>query len=607
MIDLTGVGRAERLRANQEPRSANDLIQARVDGRLTRRELIRRATALGFAAPVVATMLHCTSDDAFGAPNPARIGRGVRAQEGATIPADAPTAPSGTPIEGGTVVAGTVSEPDTLHPWLTQLVTTDDVFTAVIEGMFGYDSTQTLQPRLATGFEVSDDGLTYTFQLRQGVTWHTGDPFTAQDFVDSWNMRLNPDFGAFSTEGWTSISDVAVVEPDQLVITLSEVLASFMSYVGVGYLCPSAAIAAGVQEFKQAFSREPYGTGPFRFVEWKPGEQITLERYDAYWGGPATLEGIVYRFVPDDSTQLVQFRTGELMLGGGAGSIPANRVDEALEIDGIQILEYSSQSWQHLDLKQIGFLRETPVRQALDFATPSQLIIDQLLKGRAFPSIADQAPGTWAHNPNIQPRPYDLDQAKALLDQAGLVPNGDGVRERDGVPFEIELWYVSGEALDEQISQVIAQSWNSIGVKTEVFSEDISTIWGPEGYQFTEKMTAALYTWSNGQDPDDKYYWHSEAIPSTPTGTGGNLPAYFHPYSFQAEIDDLTERARLETDQEARKALYWEIQELLHEEVPCIFIYWPKEFSAATTKLGGFWPSSFNSLMWNANTWYLTE
>src|SRR5215203_1523447 len=169
MIDLTGVGRAERLRANKEPRSANDLIQARIDGRLTRRELIRRATALGFAAPVVATMLHCTSDDAFGAPNPVRMSRGVRAQDGETIPADAPTAPTGTPVEGGIVVAGTVSEPDTLHPWLTQLVTTDDAFTAVMEGLFGYDSTQRLQPQLATGIEVSDDGLTYTFQLREGV------------------------------------------------------------------------------------------------------------------------------------------------------------------------------------------------------------------------------------------------------------------------------------------------------------------------------------------------------------------------------------------------------------------------------------------------------
>jgi len=607
MIDLTGHGRAERARANEEPRSANDLIQARIDGRLTRRGLIQRATALGFAAPMIGAMLHCTSDDAFGAPNPARLSQDGRRQDGATLPADAPTAPTGTPVEGGVVVAGTTSEPDTLHPWLTQLVTTGDAFAAVFEGFFAYDSTQTLIPKLATGFEVSDDGMTYTFALRQGVTWHTGDPFTAQDFVDSWNMRLNPDFGAFSTAGWDSISDIAIVDPATVVITLSEVLASFMSYVGIADQCPSAAIAEGPQAFKEAFSRNPYGTGPFRFAEWKPGEQIDLQRYETYWGEPAKLERIVYRFIPDDSTQLVQLRTGEIQLGGGSGGIGANRVDEVLDIDGIQLIEYSSQDWQHLDLKNIGFLRETKVRQALDFATPTQQIIDQLLQGRAFPSIADQAPGTWAHNPNIQPRPYDIEQAKTLLAEVGLVANGDGVLERDGVAFEMEIWATTGDALNEQICQVIAQSWNGIGIKSEVFTQDISTIWGPEGYQFTDKMTACLYTWSNGQDPDDKFYWHSEAIPASPTGTGGNLPAYFFPYNFQLEIDELTEAARLTTDQETRKALYWQIQELLHEEVPCVFMYWPKSFAAATTKLGGFWPSSFNSLTWNAGSWYLTE
>lgn len=606
MIDLTGQGRAERLRAATEPRSANELIQARIDGRLSRRELVRRATALGFGASVVATMLHCTSDYAYGAPNPRRDPVRAAAQDGTILPADAPTAPAGEPQTGGTLVVATTSEPDTLHPWLTQLVTTSDAFGAVTGGFLDYDSTQQLIPLLATGFEVSDDALTYTFFIRQDATWHNGDPFTGQDFVDSWKMRTNPDFGAFFLQGWENIVDVALPDSERVVVTINEVFAPWLSYVGVGTICPAAEIAKGVDSFKQDFGRNPYGTGPFRFVEWISGEQITLDRYDGFFGPKAKLDRIVYRFLPDDNTQLVQLRTGEIQLGGSSGAIAANRVDEALEIEGIGILEYSSQDWQHLDLKNIGFLLETPVRQALDFATPSQLIIERLLKGRAFPCIADQAPGTWSHNPNVQPRPYDLEQAKALLDEAGLVPNADGVRERDGVPFEMELWFVAGTTLDEQICQVIADSWNQIGVKTELFSQDISTIWGPDGYQFTDKMTACLYTWTNSNDPDDQFYWHSAYIPTTPDGSGGNLPAYFHPYNFQAEVDDLTARAARLTDQEARKQLYWQIQELLHEEVPCIFIYWPKSFAAVATNVGGFWPSSFNSLTWNAHEWYLT-
>jgi peptide/nickel transport system substrate-binding protein len=154
---------------------------------------------------------------------------------------------------------------------------------------------------------------------------------------------------------------------------------------------------------------------------------------------------------------------------------------------------------------------------------------------------------------------------------------------------------------------VIGASWNSIGIKTDLKSESVSTIWGPEGYQFTDKMTAALYSWYNSNDPDDMFYWHSSQIPESPTGSGGNLPAYFFPYNFQEKVDDLTSRAAAETDQAKRTELYSEIQALLHEEVPCIFIYWSKQFEAVASNIGGFWPSAFANLLWNVESWYLAQ
>jgi peptide/nickel transport system substrate-binding protein len=361
-----------------------------------------------------------------------------------------------------------------------------------------------------------------------------------------------------------------------------------------------------------------------KFVEWKAKEQIVLERFDDYWKGQPKLEKVIYRIVPDDNTQLVQLQTGELQICASSGSIAATRVDEALKIDKINVLENSTLAWTHLDLKHIDFLRMTKVRQALDYATPSQQIIDQLLKGRAFPSIADQAPGTWAYDDQIKPREYNLDKAKSLLAEAGLTPGDGGVLQGptpatdvadpntqpatgEVKPFEMELWYLSGDAQSERIAQIIGASWNSIGVKTDLKSEATSTIWGPEGYQFTDKMTACLYAWYNGNDPDDMFYWHSSQIPTSPTGSGGNLPAYFYKYNFQAKIDDLTSRAAAETDQEKRKELYFQIQELLHEEVPVIFIYWAKQFQAVAKNVGGFWPSAFNNLLWNVSEWYLTQ
>ena len=622
MVDLNP--RPDRYRA-QAPDlgSVNGLSQARIDGVISRRELVRRAAALAIAAPVVGVMLHATSDLAFGAPSQGRNRSLSRlAQDDGTVPADGPTAPEGEPQEGGTVTVGTTDEPDTLNPYLTQLVGGFDLYTGIMDGLMRYDSAQQLLPSLAESFEVSDDGLTYTFTLREGVTFHNGDAFGPQDVIDTWTMIMNEEFASFSTLGWDKITDITSPDERTVVMETSEVFAPFISYVAGdtgAVISPVAELALGPETFKAEFGRTRLiGTGPMKFVEWAGKQQVTLEKFAEYWGEPAHLDEVIIRFIPDDSTQLVQLRTGEIQMAVGAGSLSALRVDEALGIDGVTVLEHPSPGWSHLDLKHLYFLRHPLVRQALDFATPTQDIVDKLLKGRAVRSVADQQPGTWAFNPDIEGRPFDLEQAKALLAEAGLTENADGnwegkvptddpmVLDGDVRTFEMELWGISGDAQQQQIIQVIEQAWNQAGIKTTANFQDVSTIWGPEGYQWNpETMTACLYSWYNSNDPDDMFYWHSSQIPPDPTGTGGNAIAYFHEFNFQEEIDKLTEDAAKEVDQEARTQLYREIQVLLHEQVPVIFLYWGKLFPTLANNIGGFWPSAFNRMLWNVNEWYV--
>jgi peptide/nickel transport system substrate-binding protein len=595
---------------------------------------------------VVGVMLHATSDMAFGQPSTGRDRTLALLQDAAPKQVNGPTAPAGTPVEGGILVASTIEEPDTLNIWTTQLVTGFDVDSAIFEGFLQYDSNQQLIPRLADSYEISDDGLIYTWHLKSGVTFHNGEPFNAQTVASNWRAIMNLEYAVYSQLGWNQITAIDTPDDATVVMTTAEPYAPFLSYVGGGsfYIpasltdpaptvasgdaataTPVAAVDPAALEAFKAFGRNPIGTGPFKFDEWRAKEQITLSRYDGYWGAKSKLDQIIYRINPDDNTQLVQLQTEESQMAAGSGSISSARLDEVLGFGTVDVYERPNMSWTHLDLKHVDFLRITKVRQALDFATPTQDIIDNIQKGRVVRAVADQAPITAVYNPDVQPRPYDPEMAKQLLTEAGLTQNSDGVWEgptptpspdidpntdRGGPvkPFNMEFWYISGDSTTQQVAQVITQAWNDIGIKTEAKSEDVSTIWAPEGYQFNpETMTAAMYSWSNVNDPDNMYYWHSSQIPPDPTGAGGNVVAYFFPLNFQAEVDRLTEAGVRETNPEARIAIYKELQVLIAEEVPCIFLWWSNDYSAVVPELGGFWPSPFNNLFWNAHEWYFAE
>jgi peptide/nickel transport system substrate-binding protein len=520
--------------------------------------------------------------------------------------AESATAAPAQPVAGGTLTIGIVEEPETLNPFITQLVTSFNVLSGVMEGLLDYDADQKLQPRLAESYSVSEDGLTYTFKLRKGVTWHDGQPFTAADVVATWQIIMNPDFAAFSQLGWDKIVSIDTPDDHTVVMKTTEKYAPFITYVGASIIAPKHLIDQGMDAFKQEFGRAPVGTGPFKLARWDSAQAITLEKFDGYWDAARKpkLDKIVLKIVPDTNTLLVQMKTGEVHMSDAVSSL---QIDEVNKIESMAVTLRDGTDWTHMDLKHIDFLTDKRVRQALDYATPKQQIVDQLLKGLGTVAFGDQAPGTPWINPNIQPRPYDLEKAAALLAEAGFTKGADGILEKDGKKLAIEHWIPAGDEQTRRVQQVIAASWQKLGIQVDAREEDIKSIWGPNGYQFTRAMTAGQYSWTNGNDPDDMFYWHSSQIPTEPTGTGGNTIGFFQQFDFQKEIDDLTERAAAETNFEKRQQLYWQIQALLHEQTPVIFMYWGKRIYVAPKNLAGFKPNSYNFLLWDAQDWAFTK
>ena len=279
-------------------------------------------------------------------------------QDVAPVRPKGPTNPPGSPRRGGMLVVGAPREPDSLHPWLASTVAAYDVLDGVMDGLLRYSAEGKLRPALAEGFSISDDGLTYTFALRQGVRYHNGEPFEGEDFIAAWELAQDREFGALSILGWQKVESVDLPDRESLVVTTTEPYAPFLSTVATTYLCPRSALAEGIESFREVFGRVPVGTGPFRIAAWESGADIELERWDDYWGAPAALDSIRYRPFAGPDGLLEALAAGEVDIAGGAGAIPHGNVEAVMKIPGLTLFGHGTMNWQHVDLKQMAFLRE---------------------------------------------------------------------------------------------------------------------------------------------------------------------------------------------------------------------------------------------------------
>lgn len=506
-------------------------------------------------------------------------------------------------VNGGSLTIGITETPDTLNPLTTQLVSSGSILSGIMQGMLGSDSRGRTIYRLATSYHVSKNGLAYTWHLRHGVKFQDGEPFDAKVVVDNWKAITNPRFGAFSPAGWTDITAVNTPDRYTVVMHTRKRFAPFVFYVGRTVLSPPKAFQSPKYD-QQTFGQHPVGTGPYTFVKWLPDQYVELRRNPHYWGPKAHIKTIFFKIVPSANTLMVELKTGGVQM---IPLLPGIRYADARSMPHSVVLTKPGLSWYHLDLKNIGFLRDRTVRLALAYDTPVQEIITRLLHGLALPCPTDNPPGEKDHNPHVKLYPYNPSKARQLLKADGFKMGSDGVLEKNGQPLSIQYWIPSGDQESSEVQQVVTAAWHTIGVGVTDEQQDSSSLYGPGGYQFTREMTASGYSWSNLGDPADQFYWNSNDIPKTPTGSGGDDLEYFYKYPWQDKIDKLTNEGVSTVNAQQRKKIYWKIQELLHAEEPVIFMYAEKDIFVAPRNLVGFDPSANNGLLWNVEDWQLTR
>ncbi len=518
---------------------------------------------------------------------------------------EAPAEPSPAKmVPGGQLIYGSLLEPNTLNPLLSDLVATAEVGSLIFNGLVKVNDKGEWLADLASEVPtpqnggVSADGLTVTYRLRPGVAWHDGRQFTSADVKFTWETIMNRRVNVVSRDGYDRISAVDTPDPLTVVVRFRQYYAPYLTLFTT--IIPRHLLANEVDVNKAPFNRAPVGTGPFRFKEWRLAEAIVLEANPGYFGGRPNLDGILYKIIPDSNIMLTQLKAGEVDVVSNVGGA---HVDQVRAVSGVRAVMTPSMIWEHLDLNVDNALfQDARVRRAIALAIDRQALVTNVVKGAASVATGDQSPLSWAFNPTVKPPARDVAAARELLAQAGFKPGADGVFVKDGRRLSFNLVTTTGNKTREAVANEIVQQLKEAGVEATVRLVDVPVFFGD--VLRSRRFEAAMFAWVAGLDPDNASLWHSRNIPGAGNNwQGQNYAGWRHP-----EVDGLTERGARLVDVEARRQAYLRIQELLAQEVPVIPLYFRSNVDAVRDTVVNYKPNPTQAgNLWNAREWGLTK
>jgi peptide/nickel transport system substrate-binding protein len=476
----------------------------------------------------------------------------------------------------GVLVVAQIAEPKSLDPHAVTAVNDFRILMNVYDGLVRYKSgTLAVEPALATGWTISDDGRVYTFTLRDGVTFHDGTPLDAAAVKFNFDRMLdenNPyhDTGPFPLSFFFSAVDtVAAPDPRTVVFNLKEPYAPFLS--NLAYPTGLIVSPAAVKKHGKDFGRHPVGTGPFRFVEWESNAKVVVEANPDYWDGAPDLQAVVFRPITDANTRVAE------MLSGGIDMMVEVPPDNLATFDQDPGFTVSEQAGPHLwflilNAKE-GPMADKRVRQAVNYAIDKTALVDNVLQGTAEVAAGPTPPAfAWAYDQTLQPYPHDPAKAKSLLKAAGA----------DGAELTFYVTEGGSGMLDPvAMGSAIQADLAAVGLDVKIETYEWNTFLGKVNPGLEGKADMAEMAWMTN-DPDTLPYLalRTDAFPDK---GGFNSGYYSNP-----KVDELLEQARRETDQDKRAALYRQMQEIVHDDAPWAFIANWKQNAVTSARVQGF-------------------
>jgi peptide/nickel transport system substrate-binding protein len=461
----------------------------------------------------------------------------------------------------------------------------------VFEGLTRVDDTLTPVPQLAESWSVSDDGLTWTFELHPDVLWHDGTPFTAEDVKFTFDHYLDPEISYRYASNFSAVEEVRVVDDTTVQFVTSSQFAplpAMLSYYA-GIL-PKHLLEGDFLGNERFNLEQPVGTGPFRVTEVRRGSSITFEANEDYYRGRPYLDRIIVRIVGDPDTRVAQMLAGELDLMDYS---PGRHQEVLSQQPNLSLVSYPTTNFNHAKVNHRDPKYQDPrVIKALMHSIDRQAIIDSVMLGNAvLPTQVIPSSIAWAYDDDLDPYAYDVDLAAQLMRDAGYTM-GEEFWEKDGEAFSFTISADNVDTARRETAIIAQQYWRDFGFDVELEVLEWS-VWLPERFRAVPDMTMGY--WSTPTDPNHSSYWTCDG--------SINYLRYCN-----EDVDALFAEGVRELDRGARADIYKEIQRIMHEEdPPLVIFYYINESIAMTDRLRGFPALQVRDALDWANEWWLAS
>lgn len=472
---------------------------------------------------------------------------------------------------GGDLVIAELSDASSLDPHGSNDVQSSNVQSNLYETLVIRNSAGELAPGLAESWTQVDD-LTFEFKLRTGIKFHDGETFNAESVKQSFDRLLDPEVGSPRAFLFEMVTEVKVID-ENTVQFITEYpfspLLAHLTHNGGAIISPKSIAAdyAGITGDDKAgnvLGTNPAGTGPFKFVSWTPGDAIKLEKNTDYWGTAPAIDSVTFKVIPESSVRVAELQSGNAHI---IGAVEPSQVANVNSFSDASVLETATSS-----LTYLGFnTNKAPfdnalVRQAISKAIDRVTLIDGIYEGFGIPAISPLSPGIFGYTTDVTSMSYNLDEAKALLVEAGYA---------DG--FKTSLWTNDNPAR-QNVAIVLQQALKELNIELEIVTMEFGA--------YLEKTAAGehdmfILGWSNSTGDAD--YGLYALFHSSQHGDPGNRSFYS-----SDKVDELLDAGRREADQTKRLGIYQEAIQLISDESPMAFVLHPSNLTGVSDKISGF-------------------